>query len=476
MKFTDIKTLLNKIKIGSKVNIKGWIRTCRDSKNVIFISLNDGSTISNLQIVFIPSLIDEEIKKELNTGACIEVIGTIEKSQGKNQNIELVGKEIKIIGKASAEEYPLQPKRHSLEFLRSISHLRFRTNAFSAIFRVRNCLSFAIHKFFNENGFIYLNTPIITSCDAEGAGEMFTVTSADLTKISKDYDYKQDFFGKKVNLTVSGQLAGETGAMALGKIYTFGPTFRAENSNTSRHLAEFWMVEPEIAFYELNDNIDLAEEFLKYIIEYVLKNSQDDLKFLDKRYSDIQKSKPQNERDDKSLIEKLEYIVKTRFQRITYTEAFDILRNCSKNKKKKFEYLVKDWGIDLQSEHERYLTEKHFKKPVVVTDYPKDIKAFYMYKNEDDKTVAAMDILVPGIGEIIGGAQREHRYDILKDSMDKFNVDKNQLSWYLDTRKFGTAPHSGFGLGLERMIQLITGMDNIRDVIAFPRTPGKAEC
>ncbi len=475
-----INNILKNPKLNTQYVIKGWIRTCRDSKNVIFIALNDGSTIKNLQIVINPDSITEEIKKELNTGACIEAIGNLEKSKGKNQSVELLADKINIIGKSSAEEYPLQPKKHSLEFLRSISHLRIRTNTFSAVFRMRNALSFAIHKFFNENDFIYLNTPIITSCDAEGAGEMFTVSSFNLDKIPKtkssEVDYKKDFFGKKVSLTVSGQLAGETGAMALGQIYTFGPTFRAENSNTSRHLAEFWMVEPEMVFYELKDNIDLAEEFLQYIIKYVLQNCKEDLEFLDKRHSDIQKTKPQNEREEQSLIEKLEFIAKTSFERITYTEAFEILRNCSKNKKKKFEYIVKDWGLDLQSEHERYLTEKHFKKPVVVTNYPRDIKAFYMYQNDDNKTVAAMDILVPGIGEIIGGSEREYRYDKLMESINRMNIDKNQLGWYLDTRKFGTAPHSGFGLGLERMIQLITGMENIRDVIAFPRTPGKAEC
>lgn len=467
-------------KLKSKVNIKGWIRTCRDSKNVIFIALNDGSTIKNLQIVVNPESITEQIKKELNTGACIEVSGIIEESKGKNQNIELLANKINILGSASAEEYPLQPKKHSLEFLRTISHLRMRTNTFSAVFRIRNALSFAIHKFFNENDFVYLNSPIITSCDAEGAGEMFTISSFDLDNIPKiksgEVDYKQDFFGKKVSLTVSGQLVGEMGAMALGQIYTFGPTFRAENSNTSRHLAEFWMIEPEMAFYDLKDNIDLAENFLQYIIKYVLQNCKDDLEFLNKRHSDIQKTKPQNEREDNALIEKLEFISTTDFERVTYSEAFDILRNSPKNKKKKFNYLVNEWGIDLQSEHERYLTEKYFKKPVVVTNYPRDIKAFYMYQNDDNKTVAAMDILVPGIGEIVGGSQREHRSDKLIESMKRMKVDQDQLNWYLDSRKFGSAIHSGFGLGLERMVQLITGMENIRDVIPFPRTPGKADC
>ncbi len=459
------------------IEINGWVRTCRTSKNVIFIALNDGSSINNLQIVADPSKIEENVKKNLHSGTCIKVVGEIKPSMGKSQAVELKAENIHIIGKACPEEYPLQPKKHSMEFMRSIPHLRLRTTTFNAVFRIRSALSFAINKFFHEQNFLSFSSPIITSNDAEGAGEMFTVIGdTNIYKKNKPINFSSDFFGKKVSLSVSGQLAGETGALAFGKIYTFGPTFRAENSNTSRHLAEFWMVEPEMAFYDLNDDICLAEEFLKYIVKYVLYNCKEEIAFLDKRYSEIQTQKPKNERDDKKLIEKLEFIVGSDFERITYTQAFDILKNCSKNKKKKFKYLIQDWGVDLQSEHERYLTEQYFKKPVVITNFPKEIKAFYMYQNDDDKTVAAMDILVPGIGEIVGGSQREHRYDNLSSVIESMNIDTTHFEWYLDTRKFGTAPHSGFGLGFERLVQFVTGMENIRDVIPFPRTPGKADC
>ncbi len=480
MKYLKIKDLLDQDKKIDLITIKGWIRTKRESKNVIFVALNDGSTIKNLQIIISPDLLSEEILKNLTTGTSVEVTGNIEKSQGKGQSIELISNKINIIGQSSPEDYPLQPKRHSMEFLRSIPHLRMRTNTFGAVFRVRNQISFAIHQFFYSKGFIYFNTPIITTVDAEGAGEMFHVSSQEPNNFTKDkngnIDYSKDFFSKKTSLTVSGQLAGETGATALGQIYTFGPTFRAENSNTSRHLAEFWMVEPEIAFCNLSQSIDIAEEFIKYIIKSVLDNCFDDMEFLNKRHSEIQKSKPQNERSEFTLSETLENVLKYPFERITYTEAINLLKNSSKNKKKKFKYLIKEWGIDLQSEHERYLTEIHFKKPVVVTDYPKNIKAFYMYQNDDDKTVAAMDILIPGIGEIIGGSQREDRTKKLLESIKRMNVDETQLNWYIDTRIFGSVPHSGFGLGLERMVQFITGMENIRDVIPFPRTPGTADC
>jgi len=465
--------------ISSKESIiKGWVRTKRGSKNVIFIALNDGSTINNLQVVVEPSIIDETIEKKITTGASISVRGILQPSQGSGQNVELQATEIKLLGKADPDEYPLQPKKHSLEFLREKAHLRMRTSTFSAVMRIRNIAAFAVHEFFNKKGFVYLHTPIITGSDAEGAGEMFQVTSLDLkdTPLTEDgkVDFSQDFFGKATNLTVSGQLEGELGAMALGEIYTFGPTFRAENSNTTRHLSEFWMIEPEMAFYELKDDMALAEEFIKYLCQSVLYKCKDDLAFLNKRQLDEEKTKPQNERNELNLIERLTFVIENDFKHITYTEAINILLQSKPHKKGKFEYEIK-WGIDLQSEHERFLVEKHFKKPLIITDYPKDIKAFYMKLNEDGKTVAAMDVLFPGIGEIIGGSQREDDLDKLKERMTAVGIAEEELYWYLDTRKFGSAPHSGFGLGFERFVLFATGMSNIRDVIPFPRAPKSAD-
>ena len=457
----------------------GWVRTRRASKNVAFVHLNDGSTIKNLQVVVDVEQFGEEVVKQLATGASMSATGKIVASQGAGQSCELVADEIKIFGGADPDRYPLQPKKHSLEFLREIAHLRPRTNTFSAIMRIRHAMSFAVHQFFNERGFFYINTPIITSSDAEGAGETFKVTNFELDNIpldeSGEVDFKKDFFEKPANLTVSGQLEGELSALALSEIYTFGPTFRAENSNTTRHLAEFWMIEPEMAFYDLKDNMDLAEEMLKYLAKYALDHCGDDLAFLEKRALDEDKSKPQNERSDMTLTERLRFVTENDFERITYTEAIDILRNSKPNKKKKFNYIIEGWGADLQSEHERFLVEKHFKKPVILFDYPKDIKAFYMRQNDDGKTVGAMDILFPGIGEIVGGSQREERMDKLTARMEEMDIPHDEMWWYLDTRRFGTVPHSGFGLGFERMIQFVTGMGNIRDVIAFPRTPGNCE-
>ena len=474
-----INDLLKSEEGGKKVKVMGWVRTKREGKNVTFVALNDGSIISNLQVVVTPGTIDETIMEKVTTGAAIAVDGTLVESQGGGQKLELSADAIELFGAADPEEYPLQPKRHSLEFLREIAHLRPRTNTFSAVYRVRHAMIYAVHTFFHDRGFYNVHTPIITGSDAEGAGEMFRVSTLDpksppLTEEGA-VDYSQDFFGKESNLTVSGQLEAELGALALGNVYTFGPTFRAENSNTTRHLAEFWMIEPEMAFYDLEDNMDLAEDFVKYIINYVLTHCKEDLDFLNKRFIDEEKTKPQNERSEMSLLERLEFIAQNEFERITYTEAIDILRNSKPNKKKKFQFLIDGWGADLQSEHERYLVEKHFKKPVILFDYPKDIKAFYMRLNDDDKTVGAMDVLFPGIGEIIGGSQREERYDVLESRIKEIGIDPKELWWYLDTRRFGTAPHSGFGLGFERMVQFITGMHNIRDVIPFPRTPGNAE-
>lgn len=467
----NIKQLLEQKSIGTQATISAWVRTKRQSKNVAFINLNDGSTIHNLQVV--AETIAEDILAKINTGACIKVEGNIVESSGQ-QAIELNAEKITILGEADPEKYPLQPKKHSLEFLREIAHLRPRTQTFSAIFRIRHALAFAIHQYFNDNGFFYLHTPIITASDAEGAGEMFRVTTLDLNKLPKDennnINYKEDFFGKETNLTVSGQLEGELGAMALSKIYTFGPTFRAENSNTSRHLAEFWMIEPEVAFYELEDNMALAEDFLKYVIAYALKNCKDDLEFLEKRLLEEEKSKPQNERSELALLDKLNFVVSNDFEKLTYTNAVEILKNA----KKKFQYPV-DWGTDLQSEHERYLVEKHFKKPVILTDYPTEIKAFYMKQSEDGKTVRAMDVLFPGIGEIIGGSQREDNYEKLKTRAAQVGIHAEQIWWYLETRQFGACPHAGFGLGFERLVLFVTGMTNIRDVIPFPRTPKSAE-
>jgi asparaginyl-tRNA synthetase len=474
-----IKDLLSVKWRKKSVVVKGWVRTKRGSKNVSFIALNDGSTIKNIQIVAESSLFSEELLKTITTGASIHVEGELVSSKGGGQSAEVLATKIKVLGVADSDEYPLQPKKHSLDFLREKAHLRFRTNTFSAVFRLRHSLTFAIHKFFNDNGFFNLHTPIITSADAEGAGEMFQVTNLDLERLPKDdsgkIDFSNDFFGSKTHLTVSGQLEAELGALALGKVYTFGPTFRAENSNTSRHLSEFWMIEPEIAFGDLDNTMDLAENFLKYCIQYCLDNSLDDLTFLDKRMADEERMLKQENRSEIGLIERLQFVLKNKFIRLTYCDAIDILKNSKPNKKKKFKYLINGFGADLQSEHERYLVEKKFKKPVIITDYPKDIKAFYMRMNEDNKTVRAMDILFPAIGEIVGGSQREERLNKLEDRMEEMDICKNELWWYLESRKFGTCEHSGFGLGFERLIMFVTGMKNIRDVIPFPRTPQNAE-
>jgi asparaginyl-tRNA synthetase len=472
-----IKDILKNGKAGSEVVAKGWVRTKRGSKNVNFIALNDGSIIHNLQVVVDVESFDEALLRDINTGAAISVKGELVESAGSGQNIELNAKELVLLGASDPDKFPIQPKKHSLEFLRENAHLRFRTNTFGAVFRIRHAMAFAIHKYFNEKGFNYLHTPIVTASDAEGAGQMFRVSTLDpqnppLTEEGK-IDYSQDFFGKATNLTVSGQLEGELGALALGEIYTFGPTFRAENSNTTRHLSEFWMIEPEMAFYDLKDNMDLAEDFLKSCIKYALENCMDDLKFLAERLKQEEKNKPQDQRS-MDLIEKLEFVLNNDFVRITYTEAIDILRNSKPFKKKKFQFPV-DWGTDLQSEHERYLVEKHFKCPVILTDYPKDIKAFYMKQNDDGKTVGAMDVLFPGIGEIIGGSQREESLEKLETRMNEMDIPTDEMWWYLDTRRFGSVEHSGFGLGFERFILFVTGMGNIRDVIAFPRTPKNAE-
>ena len=473
----SIKKILQDGKnIQGEITLKGWVRTFRSNR---FIALNDGSTIDNLQVVVDFENTDPELLKRITTGAAIEVKGRLVESQGKGQNVELQASNISILGDSNPEEYPIQPKKHSLEFLRENAHLRVRSSTFSAVMRVRSTLAFAIHKYFQDNGFFYVNTPIITGSDAEGAGEMFRVTTLDAKNPplneNGEVDYKKDFFGRETNLTVSGQLEGETFAMALGKIYTFGPTFRAENSNTSRHLAEFWMIEPEMAFYDLIDNMNLAEDFIKYVLQYTLEVRRDDLEFLNKRFLEEEKTKPQNERSTMSLIEKLEFVIHNQFKRVSYTEAIDILKNSNHNKKKKFQYHVNEWGVDLQSEHERYLVEKHFECPVILYDYPANIKAFYMRLNEDGKTVRAMDILFPGIGEIVGGSQREERYDVLKQKIADLHMDEATLWWYLDLRKFGTAVHSGFGLGFERLVLFATGMTNIRDVIPYPRTPQSAE-
>ena len=475
MKRTEIKQILSNPAIGSQVVVKGWVRTFRNDQ---FIALNDGSTINNLQVVVNTTDFNENDLKRLYTGTCISIEGTIAESLGKGQSVEIIATKLEILGDCDPNEFPIQMKKTSLEFLREKAHLRFRTNTFGAVFRIRHHLAFAVHQFFNDKGFFYLHSPIITGSDAEGAGEMFKVTTLDLNNIPRDeqgqIDHSQDFFGKSSNLTVSGQLEAELAALALGKVYTFGPTFRAENSNTSRHLAEFWMIEPEVAFNDIVDNMDLAEEFLQYCLKYVLDHAIEDLTFLQDREAQEDKTKPMDERQTMPLIDRLKFVVENPFERITYTEAIDILMNSNHYKKKKFKYDV-SWGIDLQSEHERYLVEKHFQKPVIITGYPAAIKAFYMRLNEDGKTVAAMDILVPGIGEIIGGSQREERYDVLKEKCVQFNIPEDHIWWYLETRKFGTCPHAGFGLGFERMIMYATGMSNIRDVIPFPRTPLNAE-
>lgn len=478
-KIYDLLKSDNTERLNQTINIKGWVRTKRGNKNVAFIALNDGSIIHSLQVVVDVANFDEALLNKISTGACISVTGDLVASQGQGQAVEIAAKEIEIYGEADPEVYPLQKKAHTMEFLREIAHLRPRTNTFGAILRIRHTLSFAIHKYFNDKGFCYMHTPIITGSDAEGAGEMFRVTTLDITNPPKNEDgsinYKEDFFGKETNLTVSGQLEGELAAMALSQVYTFGPTFRAENSNTARHLAEFWMIEPEVAFADLEDNMNLAEDFLKYVIKYALENCPDDLAFLNQRAADEEKAKKKEEQSEMGLIDRLKFIVENDFVRLTYTEAIDILRNSNYNKKKKFQYLIEGWGADLQSEHERYLVEKEFKKPVILTDYPKAIKAFYMRENEDGKTVRAMDILFPGIGEIVGGSQREERYDKLLERVKEVGIHEEDIWWYLETRKFGTAPHAGFGLGFERLMLFVTGMGNIRDVIPFPRTPKNAE-
>ncbi|MGN6800539.1 MAG: asparagine--tRNA ligase [Ginsengibacter sp.] len=471
-----IKEVLANELINHDLTVMGWVRTFRNNQ---FIALNDGSTNANLQVVLELGKFDESLLKRITTGAALKISGTLVPSLGKGQKVELKAQKVEVLGDSDAEKFPLQPKKHSLEFLREIAHLRFRTNTFGAVFRVRHALAFAIHQFFNENGFVYLHSPIITASDAEGAGETFHVTAFDLEQPVKNndgsIDYKEDFFGRPANLTVSGQLEAELAALALGDVYTFGPTFRAENSNTARHLAEFWMIEPEMAFSDLEDDMNLAEGFIKYIIKYALEHNREDLDFLAARLVDEEKQKPQNERSEMGLIEKLEFVINNDFERLTYTEAIEILKNSSANKKKKFQYPVTGWGIDLQSEHERYLVEKHFKKPVILINYPKEIKAFYMRLNDDGKTVAAMDILAPGIGEIVGGSQREERLEVLEGRMREMHIPVEEMYWYLDTRRYGTVPHAGFGLGFERMIQFVTGMTNIRDVIPFPRYPKNAE-
>ncbi|MEH6308378.1 asparagine--tRNA ligase [Olivibacter sp. CPCC 100613] len=480
MTHTRIKELLNSTDFGKTVIVKGWIKTFRNNQ---FLAINDGSCLGNIQVVVDYEHTDEHTLKRLTTGAAVSIEGVLVESLGKGQRVEVKASHIKILGDSDAEKFPLQPKKHSLEFLREIAHLRFRTNTFNAVFKVRNALSFAVHRFFNERGFVYIHTPIITGSDAEGAGEMFKVTTLDLDNPPRNDDgsinFKEDFFGKSTNLTVSGQLEGELAALAFGNIYTFGPTFRAENSNTTRHLAEFWMIEPEMAFYELQDNMDLAEELLKYVIRYALDTCSEELEFLKNRLLEEEKSKPQAERSDLDLLAKLNFCLDNEFERLSYTQAIDILKRSKPNQKKQFKYLIEEWGADLQSEHERYLVEKHFKKPVILTDYPAAIKAFYMRMNEPDeqgrKTVRAMDILFPGIGEIVGGSQREERYDLLVNRMEEMHIPTEEMNWFLDTRRFGSVPHSGFGLGFERLVLFVTGMTNIRDVIPFPRTPKNAE-
>ena len=469
-----IKEILTLKPKNQVLEVKGWVKNFRANR---FISLNDGSTIQNIQCVIDFENFDDSIIKKITSGASLSISGKLVNSIGSGQKVEILVENIKIYGQSNAEKYPIQPKKHSFEFLRENAHLRIRTTTFGAIMRIRSKLSYAIHKFFHEENFQYVNTPIITSNDAEGAGEMFRVTTLDpksppLEK--NNVDFTKDFFSKKTHLTVSGQLEAESYALGLGKVYTFGPTFRAENSNTTRHLSEFWMIEPEMAFFNLEDNIDLAEQFVKYILNFILENCINDLTFLEQRLYDEEKNKPKNERNEMKLIDKLKFVIDNKFERISYSEAFEILKNCSKNRKKKFKFLVNEWGIDFQSEHERYLVEKHFKKPVVIFDYPSKSKAFYMRLNDDEKTVAAMDVLFPGIGEIIGGSQREERLKVLKNRMDQFSVSHDDLWWYKDLRRFGTVPHSGFGLGFERIVLFATGINNIRDVIPFPRTPNNA--
>ncbi|CAM4087781.1 asparagine--tRNA ligase [Gillisia hiemivivida] len=474
-----IADLLNSDQFLQEVEVKGWVRSFRSNR---FIAVNDGSTINNIQCVIDFENTPEDVLKRITVGAALMIKGTLKESLGSQQSVEVEVTSLEILGDANPEEVKLtilSPKKHSLEKLREQAHLRIRTNTFGAVMRVRSKLSFAVHSYFQQNNFHYVNTPIITGSDAEGAGEMFKVTGMDLNNPERDekgnINYKEDFFGKETNLTVSGQLEAETYAMGLGQVYTFGPTFRAENSNTSRHLAEFWMIEPEVAFCDLDGNMDLAEDFIKYVVSYVLENCKDDLEFLENRLKDDEKTKPAAERSELDLLEKLKFVTENNFKRVSYTEAIDILKNSKPNKKKKFQYPIEEWGADLQSEHERFLVEKHFKCPVILFDYPANIKAFYMRLNEDGKTVRAMDILFPGIGEIVGGSQREERLDVLKEKMKALDIDEKELWWYLDTRKFGTCVHSGFGLGFERLVLFVTGMTNIRDVIPFPRTPQNAE-
>lgn len=480
MEHTRINRLLKTDEFGQEVIVKGWVRTFRNNQ---FIAINDGSSINNIQAVIDFANTPADVMKKIHTGAAVRVKGTLIESQGKGQRVEIKASEVDIIGEADPDRYPLQPKKHSLEFLREIAHLRFRTGTFNAIFKVRNALSFAIHKFFNERDFVYIHTPIVTGSDAEGAGEMFRVTTLDLNNVphtdTGEVDFKQDFFGKSTNLTVSGQLNGELAALAFGNIYTFGPTFRAENSNTTRHLAEFWMIEPEMAFYELEDNMDLAEDLLKNVLQYVLDHCPEELEFLKNRLLEEEKSKPQKDRSEHNLIEKIKFVVDNKFERVSYTDAVDILKRSKPNQKKQFKYPIESWGADLQSEHERYLVEKHYKKPVILTDYPRDIKAFYMKQNPTDQnghqTVRAMDILFPGIGEMVGGSQREENLEKLITRMEEVGIPQKEMDWFLDTRRFGSVPHSGFGVGFERLVLFATGMSNIRDVIPFPRTPNNAE-
>ncbi len=474
-KRTEIAQLLAEPKIGEQVTVKGWVRAFRSNR---FIALNDGTCMKNIQVVIDFEQMDENVLKKINFHACLKVVGLLQESMGKGQSVEIIAEEVEILGESNPEEYVLQPKRQTMEFLREQAHLRMRTNTFSAVFRIRHAVAYAVNKYFNDKGYYYMHTPIVTGSDAEGAGEMFQVTTLDLNNPPKTedgkIDFKEDFFGKATNLTVSGQLQAEIGALSMGKVYTFGPTFRAENSNTTRHLAEFWMIEPEVAFADIFDDMDLAEDFVKYLINYVLDNYPDDLAYLDERIQEEEKNMPKDKRRPMGLIDMLKFVVEDDFERITYTEAVNILRNSKPFKKGRFEFEPK-WGADLQAEHERFLVEKKFKKPVIVRDYPKGIKAFYMRMNDDNETVAAMDVLFPYIGEVIGGSQREERLDILKGRMADMDIPEEELWWYLDLRRFGGAPHAGFGLGFERMVLFITGMTNIRDVIPFPRTPKTAE-
>jgi len=479
MKRIKIRELLETKGQNQEVKAMGWVRTKRGSKNVAFLALNDGSSIKNIQVVIDFDKISADLLENVHSGASVAVVGKLVPSQGQGQSVEIEADTLELLGKADPDSFPIQPKKHSLEFLRENAHLRFRTNLFGAITRIRHAMIFAVHKFFNDKGFYNIHTPIITASDAEGAGEMFRLTTLDLDNLPRndenEIDFKQDFFGRSSHLTVSGQLEAELAALAMSEVYTFGPTFRAENSNTVRHLAEFWMIEPEMAFCDIHDDMDLAEEMLQYLVKYALDNCEDDLQFLHERRAKENAQKPQNERDELELIDRLNFVVENKFIRLTYTEAIEILKNSKPNKKKQFQYLIEGWGTDLQSEHERYLVEKHFKKPVILTDYPKDIKAFYMKLNDDDKTVRAMDVLFPQIGEIIGGSQREEDLEMLQKRMREMNVPEDEMWWYMDTRKFGTVPHSGFGLGFERLMLFVTGMSNIRDVIPFPRTPKNVE-